>query len=110
MSQPLERRIIERARALIATPDTWTQSEFARDAQGQPVSWRSPKAVRFCLWGALNRAAHEMTGDRHQAITLADHAAAVLRRGTPSLSRLNDHGTHADVLALIDGYMTTKAA
>jgi hypothetical protein len=109
MSQPLERKIIERARALIATPETWAQDEFARDAHGDPVSWRSPKAVRFCLWGALNRVAYDMTGDRHQGVSLADHAAAALRRRTTSLSRVNDRGTHADVLALIDGYLTTKA-
>ena len=47
MSQPLERRIIEQARALIATPETWTQGEFARAADGNPVSWRSPQAVQF---------------------------------------------------------------
>ena len=58
MSQPLERQIVESARALIATPEAWTQGEFARDAHGEPVSWRSPKAVQFCLWGALNRVAY----------------------------------------------------
>ena len=79
MSHPLERQIIEQARALIATPDTWAQGEFARDAEGRAISWRSPLAVRFCLWGALNRAAYAMTGDRRQAIALADRAAKTMR-------------------------------
>jgi hypothetical protein len=105
MSQPLERQIIEKARALIATPDTWTQGEFARDADGERVSWRSPDAVRFCVWGALNRAAYDMTGDRRRSITLADHAARALRKGVTSLSGTNDQGTHADVLAVFDGYL-----
>ena len=105
MSQPLEQRIIEQARALIATPETWTQGEFARAADGNPVSWRSPQAVQFCLWGALNRAAYDLTRDRRQAISFADHAAAALRAMGTSLSRVNDHGTHVDVLALFDNYL-----
>ncbi|HZT48410.1 MAG TPA: hypothetical protein VFA64_10585 [Hyphomicrobiaceae bacterium] len=110
MSQPLERRVIEAARALIATPLTWTQGEFARDASGEPVSWRSPRAASFCVWGALNRAAYELTGDRRQAITLADHAARALRNGTRSLSGTNDSGTHADVMAIFDAYLVRELA
>ena len=110
MSQPLERQIVESARALIATPETWTQGEFARDARGEPVSWRSPKAVQFCLWGALNRVAYEMTGDRYRSVGLADHAAAALRDGVPSLSGVNDRGTHTEVLALFDRYLKTQVA
>ena len=109
MSQPLERRIIARARALIATPGTWTQGEFARDANGEPVNWRSPDAERFCLWGALNRAAYEMTGNKRQSITLADRAAAALRDGRTSLSGVNDRGSHSDVLRLFDRYLTARA-
>ena len=55
MSKPLERQVIEQARALIADPAAWTQGEFARDLSGNAVSWRSREAVQFCLWGALNR-------------------------------------------------------
>jgi hypothetical protein len=110
MSQPLERRVIETARALIATPRTWTQGEFARDACGEPVSWRSSRAASFCVWGALNRAAYNLTGDRRQAITLADHAARALRNGTSSLSGTNDNGTHDDVMAIFDGYLAKELA
>ena len=110
MAQPVERQIVQRARALIATPQMWSQEQFARDAAGEPVSWRSPQAAQFCIWGALNRAAREMTGDEHLRVRLADHAARALRSMTPSLSRLNDRGTHADVLALIDSYLETTAA
>src|SRR5258706_3270901 len=110
MAQPVERQIVQRARALIATPQTWTQDEFARDSCGEPVSWKSPKAAQFCIWGALNRAAREMTGDERQRVRLADHAARALRGLTPSLSRLNDRGVHADVLALLDSYLETCAA
>ena len=110
MSQPLELQIIDQARALIATPWTWTQGEFARDEAGTPVSWRSPQAVQFCLWGALNRAAYQITGDRRRSITLADQAAAALREAGVSLSRVNDHGTHADVLAIFDRHLKQRAA
>jgi hypothetical protein len=109
MAQPVERQIVQRARALIATPQTWTQDEFARDQFGEPVSWRSPEAVQFCIWGALNRAAREMTGDEHQGCVGGSRGAS-LRGMTPSLSRLNDRGAHADVLALLDTYLQTSAA
>jgi hypothetical protein len=95
---------------LIADPAAWTQGEFARDAEGNPVSWRSREAVQFCLWGAINRAAYQMTGDRRQSITLADRAAAVMREPGGSLSRVNDTGTHEDVLALFDTYLSRMAA
>ena len=94
MSKPLERQVIEQARALIADPAAWTQGEFARDVSGNAVSWRSREAVQFCLWGALNRAAYEMTGDKRQSIALADKAAAAMREPGGSLSRVNDTGTH----------------
>ena len=110
MSQPLERKIVERARVLIARPEAWTQGEFARDARGEPVSWRSPAAVQFCVWGALNRAAFEMTGDRYRSVPLADHAAAALRQGVASLSRVNDGSTHAEELALFDTYLGRRSA
>src|SRR4029079_12117931 len=109
MAQPVERQIVQRARALIATPQTWTQRESARDSSGEPVSWRSPEAVQFCIWGALNRAAREMTDNEHQSVRFAAHAARPLRSMTPSLSRLNDRGAHADVLALLDTYLETSA-
>ena len=109
MSQPLERQIVERARALVATPQTWTQGEFARNAGGEPVSWRSPEAAQFCLWGALNRAAYDMTSHRYASVGLADRAAAALRRGVPSLSGVNDRGMHADVLAVLDKYLQQVA-
>lgn len=110
MAQPLERKIVGRARALIGAPQRWTQGEFARDGLGQPVSWRSPEATQFCIWGALNRAAGELTEDEHLRVRLADGAARALRGTTPSISRLNDSGTHADVLALIDSYLDTSAS
>jgi hypothetical protein len=109
MSKPLERQVIEQARALIADPAAWTQGEFARDVSGNAVSWRSREAVQFCLWGALNRAAYEMTGDKRQSIALADKAAAAMREPGGSLSRVNDTGTHRDVIAIFDGYLRSRA-
>src|SRR5215510_10163473 len=108
MARPVERQIVEQARALIAAPQTWTQGEFARDGLGAPVSWRSPEAAQFCIWGALNRAAGELTKNEHLRVRLADGAARALRGRTPSISRLNDSGTHGEVLALIDRYLVAS--
>jgi hypothetical protein len=110
MALPVERQIVARARALIAAPHTWTQGEFAREALGRPVHWRSPEAARFCIWGALNRAACEFTPNERVRVHLTDGAARALRGTLPSLSRLNDRGSHGDVLALIDRYLETSAS
>ena len=40
MAQPVERQIVQRARALIATPQTWTQDEFARYVLADVSRWR----------------------------------------------------------------------
>jgi hypothetical protein len=51
-----------------------------------------------------------LTKHEHLRVRLADGAARALRGTTPSISRLNDSGTHADVLALIDSYLDTSAS
>jgi hypothetical protein len=50
-----------------------------------------------------------MISDDRQRARFVGFAARALRGGTPSISRLNDHATHADVLALIDGYLRQNA-
>src|SRR2546430_2195693 len=56
MAQAVERQIVQRARALIATPQTWTQDEFAPDASGEPGSWRAPAAASVAGGRIMGRA------------------------------------------------------
>lgn len=102
-------------RALMAT--SWTQGALARDAEGHVVSWRSPKAVRFCLVGGIERVLRDratdgspMCGAVHRWRHLHDSLGAFM--GEQDLSTWNDAPgrTHADVLALIDRAMGMKEA
>jgi hypothetical protein len=54
MSTHLKR--LKHARALIATPEQWTQDTLARDLHGNKVQVNSPLATCFCSIGAIRRA------------------------------------------------------
>lgn len=47
--------ILTKAKALINTPDTWTQGSNARDANGHTATLLGEKACKFCMNGALER-------------------------------------------------------
>lgn len=51
--------ILVRAVTLIETPRSWTRRALARDRHSHPVSPTSKRAVRYCVGGALLRAAAE---------------------------------------------------
>lgn len=44
---------------LLESPDNWTQHAFARDAEGEVVSARSPGARKWDIVGAVNRCYHD---------------------------------------------------
>jgi hypothetical protein len=52
-------KLIARALDLVEKRTSWTRRHLARDKQSHPVSPTSPRAVRFCVGGALWRAAAE---------------------------------------------------
>ena len=101
MSMPLSRAIIGRAYALIVDEKRWCWGALARDEGGRPVEPTDEAARRWCAFGALIAAAHELVGDLCQAHHLADFAARKMHRR--SLSKLNDMQGHAAVLALFQG-------
>ena len=80
----------------------WCQGNGSLDAAGRAVVPRSPRAVKWCLAGALDRAAADSWRD---ACVAARELARTLREqtGRVSLVGFNDH--HAEsvdvVLALI---------
>lgn len=53
------RQLLKRATELIGVRSGWTRDHLARDRNSKPVSPSSERAVRFCVGGALFRAAHE---------------------------------------------------
>ena len=59
MAVSLQKRILLKAADLLEDPRRWTRSVEARDASGRSVRWSSPKAVRFCAIGAIERVSAE---------------------------------------------------
>lgn len=56
LSKTQKIKVLVRAGEIIALPASWTTNVFARSAEGNPVSVDSPKAVSFCVRGAISKA------------------------------------------------------
>jgi hypothetical protein len=114
MAKPLVTLIIERARALIDNPATWCQGTFAFLADGRRCSAHEAGAVRFCAYGALQRAAFDVTGKRALAEELAQKAAMAITGRTASRARAtiiqtNDCRGRVAVLELFDQHLAGPA-
>ena len=98
------------ARTLIARPDRWAQGAIALDWRGRAlVSFHG--ACRFCAAGAVGLAAHVLSGDeaaRRRIGGTVDRAAKLLDCAAykigdyESYIGLNEHDTHARVVAMFD--------
>jgi len=111
MSKPLVQQIAERARGLVADPRKWTQYAIARTGNNRHCEPTDAKAVRFCAYGAILRAAYDIAGSDDQAQRLADQAAMfIMGRDSPyaafeELIAVNDgqrSGARKSVLDLFD--------
>lgn len=100
-SEPLESvttaEKLKVARALLASPDAWTNGVHARDAAGRAVDYDSPSAVSFSLRGALRRA-----GGPTFDLELG-------RELNQRFTRFNEHPhtRHDDIIALLDDLILT---
>lgn len=78
-------------KALIATPETWTQGEWARNTQLHKVNVYSPKAVCWCSIGAALK------------VDISEDALHHLRIAAGELVWMfNDRHTHAEVMEMWD--------
>ena len=93
--------ILATARELIAEPEHWQQGMYASNRDGFGTSASSPSAIKFCIMGALSRAAFSLDSE----IEAVREAENILRGflGVRSLVTYNDHHSHAEVLAALDG-------
>jgi hypothetical protein len=116
------RELLARARALIERPERWTQGAMARGAGGEAVAATSPRACRWCAYGALWHASwqleHEAGGAYGRVCRRAEqHATMALAHAVPpdmdpdarprdyeAVVEYNDTvtTTHADILALYE--------
>ena len=67
----LQNEVVKRARELLLDQQKFSKVFHATTARGFPCSVFSPKAVRFCAYGALVRAAFERTADRTTSQAIA---------------------------------------
>ena len=97
---PPVRRLLMDAQKLIRKPENWTKGTFARSASNRQVLPTSPRAQKFCSWGAIVRAA----GDGREF--LADDALFLLEKemGTYNASLFNDapSTTHPMIMRLFN--------
>ena len=107
---PSARDVLMIARTLIAHPDRWAQGAIALDRWGRSlISFEG--GCRFCAAGAVGLAAHVLSADdgaRHRIGGTVDHAAKLLDCAAYKLGDyesyigLNEHDTHARVVAMFD--------
>ena len=81
---------------LLTDPKRWTKGTLARDDRGVPTCVDDPKAVCWCLMGALHKC--YLSGNYADAIERLANVLTAM--GIPSLVAFNDHPdtTHAMVL------------
>lgn len=97
---------LQRARKLIAKPESWTQRSHARDANGDAVPAASPGAVCWCAVGALFNVIppHAVQNSKFHHKMLSG-ALALVAEGAEcsgSIYRFNDEAEHKHVLRAYD--------
>ena len=100
------RKIMERARALIASPLDWSRVWHAQAIDERQVNIQDPAAICFSAVGALRRAAYEV-GVR------PDSHALTLALGLPSTNDLqmtNEGRGHAAVIEVFDNWFARHPA
>ena len=107
-----QRKVLERARELIADEQHWSQGQCARTSDGKPCSAFDPNASKFDAYGALTRAAYEHTSDQRAAAVLADAIEDAIphpadARFRTVLVNISDKGGHEAVLDLFDKAMSS---
>jgi hypothetical protein len=98
MSKPLVQQVAARARGLIEDPRGWAQYAIARTGNNRHCEPTDAKAVRFCAYGAILRAAYDIAGDQDRAQRLADQAAMLIT------GRDNPYAAFEELIAINDGH------
>ena len=102
--------ILAIARTLIVRPDRWAQGAIALDRNGRALT-TFDGGCRFCAAGAVGLAAHVLGADeaaRREIGPAVDHAARLLDCAAFKLGDhesyigLNEHDSHANVVAMFD--------
>lgn len=97
-------RMLEVAKALISSPEKWTQGVSARDARGRHVDYGSQQARCWCVLGAMMKIDVGLDNffGRQGAIWLLEKTMKSIWPSYSGLGSWNDapERTHADVMRL----------
>lgn len=106
------RKVVRRARQLLASEENWTREANARNKEGQVCDELDDAAYQFCLYGALLRGLHDYElCDLHDGTLNAEDNSVVVavRKHVPrayrrSIAKFNDdeQTTHRRVLGVLD--------
>lgn len=104
------RKVVRRARQLLASEENWTREVNARDEDGQICDELDDAAYQFCLHGALLRGLHDYKlCDLHDEKVEDNSVIAAVRKHVPrayrrSIAKFNDdeQTTHHRVLGVLD--------
>lgn len=113
--------MLARAAELLSDPKRWARRVGARNAKGRKCDPLSAEAVRWCLGGALFKAAYELTGDRDRAAKMAVKCGCSAlgclglideegRLTCPGVEFFNDLATHAEVLGRVNEALEGRRA
>lgn len=89
--------LLKSVRELLTDPTHWTQRAYARDKGGCIVGSEDPRAVCWCLFGALLK-----LGRIRPPQDMDGAARRLAAEAECPVSSFNDSRTHADVLRLLD--------
>lgn len=90
MSKRQEVKVLDRAAELLAKG--WCRGTYARDSKGNECMTTSPKAVTFCMVGALMRAAKDLKikKDWNISCKLESEISALLDQHVPHFNDNNE--------------------
>ena len=102
------KEVLSRALSIITNPDNWTKEAYARNENDEMVLPENPKAVKYCLLGAIRKSAEELYPTEYSLITTNAEVeiTKVLTKhmhNPTSVGCFNDHEetTHEDVIYVI---------
>lgn len=101
-----EFEILKAARKLIKKEENWCKEFSALDKANRPTDWWSKDACRFCLSGALSRAASDLEGlgltDTAYGTSLKLRDRIKEHGANKFVSVFNDTHTHKEVIKLLN--------
>jgi hypothetical protein len=101
----LRNAILTKARERISDAAHWTHGTIACTDEGRAVAWDDACAARWCLLGAIYRAAFDLMSDRKQSIKVGlEIGDSLCRPGKAwiALPGINDRQGHIAAVRLLE--------